>query len=287
MFCRKILYSFLHYIKNMRMETIKKQLALRREKALSLLPSARSICLEYFQQDIKIREKSDGSPVTIADEKTELFFRDAIQKSFPHDSIIGEEGPKDSVGEEFTWTFDPIDGTASFVKGHPCFGILVGLLFRGVPIFGVADFPAINETIYALKGEGAHWKRGHQQHFSPCSVNSYPKIDQALVCCSGLSYFQRTGTESTLHTLQSMGIELRTWGDCYGAIMVATGRAEIYVEPSVHIWDLIPIQIITQEANGDFFDLEGKQSIHSHSLVTCNSQLGPPLKNILKQASLP
>ena len=49
----------------------------------------------------------------------------------------------------------------------------------------------------------------------------------------------------------------RTWGDGYGYLMVATGRAEVMIDPVVNLWDAAPLQPIIEEAGGQFTDWHG------------------------------
>ena len=261
------------------MDCDKALLAARVEKALSLGQAAGGVCLDYFRQDFVVRKKADNSPVTVADEQVEEFLHKQLRASFPRDAIIGEEGSRDAVGEKFTWTIDPIDGTESFVEGRPFFSILLGLLWRGEPVFAVANFPALGEIIYGIKGQGA-WRKQHR-HFIPCQSSSHGQMAQALACHAQVSAFQRIGMESILRRLENCQAKLKNCGDSYGAMMVATGQAEVYLEPQVGIWDIVPIQLIVQQAGGDFFDFEGRQDIYSRSIVACNGPLAKPLRQLL------
>ena len=264
------------------MDCDKALLAARVEKALSLGQAAGGVCLDYFRQEFVVRKKADNSPVTVADEQVEEFLRKQLLASFPQDAMIGEEGSRDAVGEKFTWTIDPIDGTKSFVQGRPFFSILLGLLWRGEPVFAVANFPALGEIIYGIKGRGAWWKRHH--HFIPCRSSSHGQMAQALACHAQTSAFQCIGAEGILQHLENCQAKLKSCGDSYGAMMVATGQAEVYLEPQVGIWDIVPIQLIVQEAGGDFFDFEGQQDIYSRSIVACNRPLAKPLRKLLRDA---
>lgn len=106
------------------------------------------LTLRYFQSpDLAVDEKSDGSPVTIADKKSEELIRAGIQAGFPDDGILGEEfghsKPKDDAG--FTWIVDPIDGTRSFSRGIPSYAVLIGLEYAGRSVGGVVELPGMGE----------------------------------------------------------------------------------------------------------------------------------------------
>ena len=70
--------------------------------------------------------------------------------------------------------------------------------------------------------------------------------------------------------LQSTARLSRTWGDCYGYLMVATGRAEVMVDPVVAVWDLAPLLPILEEAGGTFTDWQGRRTIHSGQAIATN-----------------
>src|SRR5690606_9191718 len=111
----------------MAMDTDSQSLRLRMEQGRQMAVEAGQITLQYFGRSIDILEKSDGSPVTIADQQAEQHLRRRIQNRFPGDGIVGEEFGIDEGESGFRWILDPIDGTKSFIAGVPLYGTMVGL----------------------------------------------------------------------------------------------------------------------------------------------------------------
>src|SRR5579863_5015784 len=107
----------------------------------------------------RIRYKSDGSEVTVADRGAEQALRRHLRAAWPHDALLGEEYGGHLAPHGRCWLLDPIDGTASYVLGMPMFGTLVSLLIDGEPVFGCIRLPALRETTYAARGFGCHLRR--------------------------------------------------------------------------------------------------------------------------------
>jgi fructose-1,6-bisphosphatase/inositol monophosphatase family enzyme len=149
----------------------------------SLLPFAQqaavdagAITLQYFQRDVAVEHKHDASPVTIADRSSERFLRQLIQQRFPDHAVLGEEdglsGPEHAT---YRWVLDPIDGTKTFVRGVPLYGVLIGLLREDQPVLGVLHMPALNETVGAALGHGCRWNG------NPCRVSTVDRLDRSLI----------------------------------------------------------------------------------------------------------
>jgi fructose-1,6-bisphosphatase/inositol monophosphatase family enzyme len=132
------------------------RLALARRMAVA----AGQHTLKYFQQgNYSVERKRDASPVTVADIEAEQLLRAAIAREYPDDAILGEEFGGTAGGSEFGWILDPIDGTKSFISGVPLYGTLVGVERGGRSVIGVVYLPALDEGVFAAKGEGCwHWR---------------------------------------------------------------------------------------------------------------------------------
>ncbi len=228
--------------------TFAKQLAYR----------AGRITLSFYNKCIQHDLKSDESPVTAADKAAEEFIRGEIEKAYPTHAIVGEEyGEKAGEGNPFRWIVDPIDGTKSFIKGVPFYSVLIGLEIEGVSRVGVVCFPALDEILYAADGLGAWWN-GRRAHVS--EVRDMKKAVFLFTSWSGFRTKKRLDAFENLHRDCFFG---RGWGDAYGYHMVATGRAEIMLDPSIQIWDVAPFPPIFREAGGFFGSWEGEEG-HTH-----------------------
>ena len=115
------------------------------------------ISLAHYQTGIVAETKADASPVTVADRDAERLARDLIETRFPDDGIVGEEFGESRPGASRRWIIDPIDGTRSFVRGVPLYGVLLAVEDDDEAVLGVIHFPALSETVYAARGEGCWW----------------------------------------------------------------------------------------------------------------------------------
>jgi histidinol phosphatase-like enzyme (inositol monophosphatase family) len=250
----------------------------RLEVALEACWRAGKITLEYFQTGVAVELKSDRSPVTMADRRAEEEIRAWLTRYFPDDAIVGEEGGRTTpaAGSETTWYIDPIDGTKSFVCGVPFYGALLACEQQGRVVLGVAHFPALNETVWAAQNAGCYWN-GRRAHVS--SVN---KLEEAVLLTTDFHRLETMGFDQALDTLCRATKLQRTWGDAYGHILVATGRAEIMLDPKMAVWDNGPLLTILEEAGGRFTDWQGNATIHTDSAFSTNGHLHQAVMRILQ-----
>lgn len=200
--------------------------------------------LNYFRQSFEVMTKADASPVTVADRSTEELLRAEIEKRFPNDGIIGEEYGVKQGDSGRKWILDPIDGTKSFVRGYPGYGTLVGLAEGDEPLIGVINCPAMGEMVSAYKGGGC-WLNGVS-----CHVSKTADLSQATLCSSDFrDCFRYLGEQTMLQLFEKTGLQ-RTWGDCYGFLMLAAGRIDLMLDPKLQVWDLAAIIPIIEEAGG-------------------------------------
>jgi len=245
------------------------------EFALNAAWQAGRITLAYFQTGVKFDRKSDNSPVTIADQKAEQKIRQLINQYWPDHGVLGEEYGQTESKSPFTWIIDPIDGTKSFISGVPLYSTLIALLDGDKTLIGVAHFPALGETIYAVRNEGCFWN-GRRVH-----VSNIDTLSDAVLLTSGLNYFG-SKTAAWQRLVDRTYIQ-RTWGDAYGYFLVATGQAEIMLDPAMHIWDSAPFQVITEEAGGTFTDWQGNSTIHADESMATNSLLFQQLLSVIRE----
>lgn len=232
--------------------------------AVELARAAGDHTLRYYGHLVDHAPKGDGSPVTIADREAEALMRERIARRFPGHGVMGEEFGETSPGARVRWILDPIDGTRSFMRGVPLYAVLVGVEVDGVASVGVAHFPPLRETVAAGSGLGCTWN-GKACRVSPVTRLSEALVlttdPKALVCDAGWAALQeRAGT-------------VRGWGDCYGHALVATGRAEVMMDPIMNPWDSAPFLPILTEAGGRFTNREGVETIHGGSAVSTNGAL--------------
>jgi histidinol phosphatase-like enzyme (inositol monophosphatase family) len=240
--------------------------------ALDATWQAGRITLGYFQTGVAVERKSDNTPVTIADRSAEERLRQLIGARFPDHGIVGEEFGEQPGTSGVSWIIDPIDGTKSFTSGVPLYGCLLALVEGERVLVGVAHFPALNETIYAARGLGCFWN-GRRARVSTVSSLA----DSVLLMSDVKGYGEKAAAWQQL--IDSTYIQ-RTWGDSYGYLLVATGRAEIMLDAKMAVWDCAPFGVILEEAGGTFTDWKGTPTIYGGESVATNGALFDQVKAI-------
>ena len=245
------------------------------EFAVEVAHAAGRTTLEKFQTRLRVETKSDASPVTIADRNSEAVARELIEERFPSDGIIGEEFGQRNSGAVRRWIIDPIDGTLSFVQGVPLYGVLVAVEEGDEALVGVIHFPALAETVCAARGEGCWWND------APARVSETGDVEQALVVCTHAEEIERRGYADGWDALRHRARMVRTWGDCYGHALVATGRAEVMVDPVLARWDTPALKPVVEEAGGVYTDWSGAATQLSDSGISTNRALAAEARDLL------
>ncbi len=240
-----------------------------RDAAQEIAWQAGRLTLGYFGTGVVPELKSDATPVTVADRLAEERMRAIITAQFPGHGILGEEFGTLNPNSEWRWILDPIDGTKSFVQGVPLYGVLVGLEHRGTPVVGVCYLPALGEMVAAAQGSGC-WHNGRRAH-----VSAVAELRDAALLCNNPHTATQYGRGPAYERLRAATRLQRGWGDCYGHILVATGRAEIMLDPIMNLWDCAALLPILQEAGGTFTDWQGQPTIHGDEAISTNGRLLP------------
>ncbi len=260
--------------------------------------------LRFFQQcHVGYERKADKSPVTIADRDTEQLLRRRILERFPDDGILGEEFGSVTGKNGFRWILDPIDGTKAFIGGVPLYGTMVGLERDEQCVVGAIVIPALNEGIHACLGQGAwHYQSAAPQRlpdgWTPegrklatppvaqrqAQVSSVAKLSEALLAAAEPRSFQKRGALDTLLELDRSVYVSRNWGDCFGYLLVATGRVEVMIDPILSVWDAAAVMPIITEAGGTFTDWKGTPTIHHEEGLATNGLLLDDVLNVTRKA---
>ncbi len=235
--------------------------------AVDIAHEAGAVTLQHFGGLVAHEAKSDGSPVTIADRQAEELLRRRLGGRFPDHAVLGEEMGASREEARVRWILDPIDATRSFMRGVPLYGVLIGVEVEETPVVGVAHFPALQETVAAGQGLGCTWNG------RPCGVSRTARIEEALVLTTDPETILASEDGPGWRSLQSRAALARTWGDCYGHALVATGRADVMIDPIVNPWDAGPFLTILTEAGGRFTTRDGQATIHGGSGISSNGIL--------------
>ncbi|MCA9048428.1 MAG: histidinol-phosphatase [Planctomycetaceae bacterium] len=246
------------------------EVSARLKFAIEIARAAGDLTLEYFQRSsVQIERKGDDSPVTQADRQSELLMRERIAKAFPNDAIIGEEHGEAEGTSGYKWILDPIDGTKSFIAGVPLYSVLVGVVRKTESLIGVIRIPGLDECVYAEKGQGAWWTKGEAAAI-PARVSNRNSLADGVFVTSQVDTFDSRSAIEAYQRLERAAYVTRTWGDGYGYLLVATGRAEAMVDPMMNIWDAAAIQPVLEEAGGTFTDWKGKPCIDGSEGIGTN-----------------
>jgi len=247
--------------------------------AVTLARGAGDITLKYFRKQPETSRKSDGSFVTIADREAEAYLRRQIAERFPDDGILGEEEGELAGRSGRRWILDPIDGTFAFVHGVPLYGVLIALEIEGEISVGVVNIPALGEIVSAAKGCGC-FLNGEATH-----VSTTPKLDEALLLSTNFQAADKYGFKTQMEQLQRCAQVSRTWGDCYGYVLVATGRADVMLDPVMNLWDCAPLLPIMEEAGGTFTDWRGVRTVDGGNAIATNGLLFAEVMQIVESCS--
>ncbi len=254
----------------------------RLDYAVAVAAEASELILSYYQRsDLVVDSKRDASPVTEADRGAELLIRKCLAEKYPHDAILGEEFGEQAGTSGYRWILDPVDGTKAFIHGVPLFGTLIGVEHQGRCVVGVCRMPALNEVVYAAIGHGAWWQIGSESP-RPAKVSAIHDLSQATFCTTDLNGYQVVGKEAAYHRILNAVNLARGWGDCYGYALVATGRADLMVDPRMNPWDCAALIPILAEAGGHFVDWTGQPTIHGGNGVGVNAALKDDVLRLLR-----
>ena len=240
------------------------------------------LTLAHFQTGVKADYKTDNSPVTLADRSAEQLIRARIEKHFPEHAIVGEEfGESVKESASHRWIIDPIDGTKSFMRGVPLYAVLIGLEVDGNVEAGAAYFPALDEMLSAGTGLGCWWNGRRAR------VSEVPRLSEAWVAFTNPASFEHHGRSAQFQQLSRSAYHMAGWSDAYGYLLVATGRAEVMLDPVMSVWDCGPFPPIFREAGGYFGNWQGQETIYGHEALASNRFLLPEVLGVLQNSSTP
>ncbi len=246
------------------------------EAAIEIAKKGGDHTLNYFNKSFDVERKSDNSPVTVADREAETVMREEIISRFPEHGIVGEEYEDRNPESSVQWILDPIDGTKSFIHGVPLYTTLIGMVVDRKPVIGIIYAPALDEFCDAAKGKGA------RLNGKSCRVRSCDDLSEASFMSTDVYNSAEFGYGDAFDALVEKTRIHRTWGDAYGHMLVATGRADLMFDPVLNIWDAAPLLTVLQESGGTFCDTEGNETIESGNGFSCSRELLPEVLEVFK-----
>ncbi|MGY6500750.1 MAG: inositol monophosphatase family protein [Acidimicrobiales bacterium] len=243
------------------------------QTAVDIVREAGELTLKHFRSvDLEVIAKGDGTPVTVADQGAERLIRERLATHFPDDSVLGEEEAAHHGSSGRRWIIDPIDGTKAFTHGVPLYTNLLALDDEHGPAVGVINVPAIGETVWAGRGLGCFCNG------EAARVSTTSELTGAWATTSG---FDPWSTE-LFDRIKGAGMHLRTWGDGYGYVLVATGRVDAMIDPAAALWDVAPMPVIMSEAGGRFSASTGDPSPDAGSGLGTNGSIHDQLLELFR-----
>jgi len=237
-----------------------------RDFIFDLAAASGDLIRPYFgARDLRVDLKPDETIVTKADRDAEALMRGMIARRFPDHGILGEEYGEERPDAEFVWVLDPIDGTISFASASPLFGTLIALQHEGRPVLGCIHQPVLRQLLVG-DGEDTTLNGIHVR------VRQTSALAQATLLVTDLLDVARHQDAPAFESLVRDVKLVRTWGDCYGYLLLATGHADIMCDPVMNPWDIAALIPVVRGAGGIITDWQGSDPVDAQSTVATTSQ---------------
>jgi histidinol phosphatase-like enzyme (inositol monophosphatase family) len=233
------------------------------------------VAFVHYLRGVVVETKGDGTPVSVADRQAEEAVREWLEARFPQDGILGEELGAARPEARRRWLVDPIDGTKTFVRRVPLWGTLVALVEGEEVLAGAAFFPAVDELVVAARGGGCRWNG------QPARVSEVARLSEATVLATDERFARNAVQRTRWSRLVDGAAQARSWGDCYGYLLVATGRAEVMVDGVMAPWDAAALKPIIEEAGGVFTDWQGRKTAFGGDTIATNQALSGAVRAVL------
>ena len=231
-------------------------------------------------QKIEMHYKAPFELVTEADAAVEKYLLEKIQAEFPDHSINAEESGEQDRDSEHKWYIDPIDGTLNYAHGLPIYCVSVAYAYKGELQIGVICNPAMGETYWAAKGQGAYLNG------EPIHVSEVDLFRDSLLITGFRQYLIGT-PRSNVNNFVRLSGEVQTIRRLGSAALdlayVACGRAESFWEIELNPWDVAAGILIVREAGGIVDSLYGDGELLSGKvdILCANPHIFPQMRAVL------
>ena len=223
--------------------------------------------LPYWRSDLRIERKADRTPVTAADRGAEAAALAVIQAAFPDHGVLAEESGSHQPDASTRWIVDPLDGTRGFSRGGPFWGPTVALEHEGTIVAGAIALPALGEVYWAGRGLGCY-RDGER-----LCVSAVDTLAEATLSLGELPRLLEPPHGAGVQTLVMEAASTRAHGDLYACTLILNGRADLWLEAGVQIWDIAPLQILVEEGAGRFTYFAGMPNVAAGHAVASNGRL--------------
>jgi histidinol phosphatase-like enzyme (inositol monophosphatase family) len=205
--------------------------------------------------------KGDDTPVTAADRRAEEVMRLLILQRYPEHGVLGEEFGEHRPDARYRWVLDPIDGTKAFISGCYLFGTLIALLRDGRPVLGAVCSPLVGHVLVGLGGEqtllGERVVR----------TRGCARIDDATLLTTSHWEMVDHRVGRAFEPLSRRARLYRSWGDCHGYFQVATGGADLMIDPVLKAWDICALVPVIEGAGGRVTGVDGGDPLAASDLL--------------------
>jgi len=234
--------------------------------ALELADTARAVLRSFVCRGHEVELKPDGSLVTNADIEVERRLSAALNARFPEHGVIGEEFPAINPRAEFQWILDPIDGTEDYVRGLPYFGSIIALHYRGQPVVGIIDHPALDLRCSAVFGGGA--TRNGVEITVAHDTGWQDRSNEVIALATRANFTRYVDDGMTFESLLRANQNVRIFRTCYAHTCAVTGMTDAMVEWEVRPWDIAATRLLVEESGGKYvtlrdIDRPGVGRVHS------------------------
>jgi fructose-1,6-bisphosphatase/inositol monophosphatase family enzyme len=246
------------------------------ETGIEIVRSAGALAMQFFNQATPAEEKHDSSPVTMADRECEKLISRSLLERFPEDGILGEEGASVPSRSGRRWLIDPIDGTRDFVRRNSFWSIQLALQIREQVVLGIIYCPCMNELLYAVQDQGCYWNG------TRVTASNVSRLDKSILMVSGFKVAWESWPAEAVRRLTQDCWTVRCYGGCYDVIMLARGKADIWLSGSGMEWDYAPVQVIASECGARFLTREGNNRIDAGHCLAVAPGIERKIREILK-----
>jgi histidinol phosphatase-like enzyme (inositol monophosphatase family) len=248
-----------------------------------LISTAFATIRPHFLQVLEVESKADRSPVTLADRQTELALRTQIQQQYPRHALLGEEYGERSGGP-YRWVLDPIDGTRAFVSNCFLFGTLIALERDDgagfVPVLGCIAHCAAGSALVGHRGGTTLYTNDASER--PVRVRSCGRLQDATVLSSSSWVGSEQAEAGSIEAVARAARMYRTWGDCFGYFCLATGGADVMLDPQLEYWDVAAIVPVVEGAGGRVTSWRGGDPLAAPSLIASAGDVHEEVLGLLR-----
>lgn len=248
------------------------------EFANLLADEAAIISRKYFRQPLVIDNKSNNTPVTLADREIETKLRQLIREHYPEHGIIGEEFCNQETSSHFTWVLDPIDGTVAFSSGKPLFTTLIALLEDGQPLLSIINQPIIHERFIGVMNSGSCLNGAR------ITTSNTVKLSEVRLNATTPYMFKTAAEWASFDRLKSQ-VKLTSFGgDAYGFALLAAGHIDVIMEADLQYYDIAALVPVITAAGGLITDWQGNEltaDFNGQCLACANAELHQKVLNLL------